>query len=261
MIGVFDSGVGGLTVLRELLCLLPEQDYIYLGDTARTPYGPKGAQTVLRYSRECAGFLYNHNIDILVIACNTASALALTALKEEKNLPIIGTVDTAARSAVKVSSGKRIAVIGTHATISSGVYEKTLKDLDGEIKIFSKSCPLFVPLAEEGMIGGEIVDKVVEHYLQDIKAEQVDTLILGCTHYPLLKDAIANYLGFKVNIVECSKSIAEEVKLLTEGMKLSRSGAQSSRQEYYVTDAVERFNKLAQLFLQRNGIECRQVSL
>lgn len=256
MIGIFDSGIGGLTVLKELLALMPELDYVYLGDTARTPYGTKARDTISRYSLECADFLVNKNVEILVVACNTASSFALESLRENYSIPIIGTIESASLLAVQTSKTKRVGVIGTEATINSGVYQNTLKGISAGIQVSAQACPLFVPLVEQGMFSGEIVDKVVELYLQEIKSQEVDTLILGCTHYPILKDAITKFLGKEIAIVECSKSIAAEVRNLS----VSKSGAQGKR-EYCVTDGVDRFNKLSSLFLGVSNVEAVKVSL
>ena len=261
-IGIFDSGLGGLTVLKELKLALPNEKFIYLGDTARTPYGSKGYETIVRYSKECASFLQGKDIKLLVVACNTASSLALNTLKKEFSCPVIGTINQVVNSAVDSSHSKKIAVIGTDATIASGVYEASLKAVDPNVQVYCKPCPLFVSLVEQGMFEGEIVDKVVELYLAELKGKDIDVLILGCTHYPLLKGSIEKYLGPKVQIVECSKAIAVEVKALLEGtFSLAESEHILKKDLFCVTDGVARFNSLAQLFLENSSVSATRVDL
>lgn len=258
-VGIFDSGLGGLTVLRELRRTLPGVDYIYLGDNARTPYGSKGESTIIRYSRECAKFLVDQQIDILVVACNTASAAALHVLKEELTIPVIGTIDPAVSSALASSRNNRIGVIGTFATIQSGAYQKALSARNTGLTVVTKACPLFVPLVEEGLVSGEIVESVVAHYLESIVTEDVDTLILGCTHYPILLEAIQEFLTSRVKLVECSSAIAETVKGLVENPIEQTSGMGSER--YFTTDEVGKFTHLATLFQKGSAIEAAKVSI
>lgn len=253
-IGVFDSGVGGLTVLKELQATLPEENFIYLGDTARLPYGPKGRETIIRYSLECAGFLESQKIKLLVVACNTASSLALESLSQKVRCPVIGTIEQAVKVALRSTESGRIGVIGTDATIASGVYRDSILKLNPRTTVISKACPLFVPLVEQGMFDGEIVEKVIELYLSSFKEEGVDVLVLGCTHYPLLAGAISNYLGEQVSLVECSKAIAEQVKelLLVNNSNHKDFNLKNKVDRFYVTDGVARFDSLAALFL-KNG--------
>jgi glutamate racemase len=262
-IGIFDSGLGGLTVLKELKLTLPHESFIYLGDTARTPYGSKGYETIVRYSKECANFLINKEIKLLVVACNTASSLALDVLRSQVACPVIGTINEAVNQAVEISKRKKIGVIGTDATIASSVYQERIKSLSLDVEVFAKSCPLFVPLVEQGMFDGEIVDKIVELYLKDFKDKEIDVLILGCTHYPLLKDAIGKYLGLSVNIVECSRAIANEVGgLLSAGSKKANVPKQKTAGDiYYITDGVSRFNQLAQVFLGYDSVSAAKIEL
>lgn len=261
-IGVFDSGLGGLTVLKELQAMLPGERLIYLGDTARTPYGSKGAQTIVRYSDECAKFLLRHEVKLLVVACNTASSIALSYLKESCPCPVIGTIEQAVRSALRNARRNRIGIIGTEATIASGAYQKRLQELAPQVTVLSQACPLFVPLVEQGMFSGEIVDKVIEHYLAGMRSEGVDALVLGCTHYPLLSAALGKYFGDEVAIVECAKAIAEEVGeiLSAQGLRASTS-QQSSRGPFFVTDEVSRFDRLAALLLGESMSNAKKVEL
>lgn len=208
-VGVFDSGVGGLTVLRAIREHFPNLDLLYLGDTARVPYGSKSKETVVRYSIECANFLLGFGIDLLVVACNTASSYALDFLKEELTIPVFGVIDPGVKAALEVSKRKVIGVIGTKGTINSGVYRRKLEEAGA--KVYEKACPLFVPLVEEGIKDGTIAESVVEFYLKELKEKGIDTLIMGCTHYPLLKEVIKKYMG-DVQVVDSALCIAQELK-------------------------------------------------
>lgn len=238
-IGVFDSGVGGLTVLKALLDLYPEVDFVYLGDTARVPYGTKSSQTVIKYSFECAEFLMAEGIDLLVVACNTASSYALDALKESLPLPVFGVIQPGVKRAIENTKGK-IGVIGTRATISSGSYKRLLEDYG--VEVYQKACPLFVPLVEEGLLDGPIAESVVEHYLREFKESKVDTLILGCTHYPLLKPLIEKYMGEGVKVIDSAEAVALEIGHLVE-----REGTSSL--ELYFTDITPSLENLIELIL------------
>ena len=246
-IGIFDSGVGGLTVQRALLDALPGADTIYLGDTARLPYGTKSAATVTQYSLRNARFLVRHGIDLLVVACNTASAVALPALRAALPVPVIGVVEPGARAAVKATSGGRIGVIGTAGTIGSGAYTAALHALRPDAVVVAWACPLFVPLAEEGWTdpADEVVRGVVRRYLAPLKAARIDTLVLGCTHYPLLKAAIAAELP-GVTLVDSAETVAAEVKAL-----LPAPAGRVATHQFLVTDTPERFLAVAGRFLGR----------
>jgi len=211
-IGIFDSGVGGLTVLKALREELPSADFFYLGDTARVPYGGKSKETIQRYSLECAEFLLSFGIELLVVACNTASAYALELLRESLTIPVVGVIQPGVEQALKVSKTKRIGVIGTRGTVQSAVYQNLLKEQGAQP--IAEACPLFVPLVEEGIINGKIAQSVVEYYLEELKGK-VDTLILACTHYPLLKETIREYIG-DVEIVDSAQAVAQEVKKLAK---------------------------------------------
>ncbi len=256
-IGLFDSGLGGLTVLRELHRTLPSQSYAYLGDNARFPYGTKSAETIIRYSRECAGFLMKREVGLIVVACNTASANALSTLEAELSVPVIGTVGPAVHEALETTRSGKIGVLGTNATVASKVYDEALKEQDAALTVISQACPLFVPLVEAGMLDGEIVDKVVELYLAPLKEQGVDTVILGCTHYPLLIKPIARFLGDGVTVVECSKAIARDVgKILGP---VATTPAKPLSTEYFVTDEVGQFNQLAAIFLGDRAVQAVRI--
>ncbi len=209
-IGIFDSGVGGLTVLKALREELPSVDFFYLGDTARVPYGSKSKETIQRYSLECADFLLSFGIELLVVACNTASAYALDLLRESLAIPVVGVVEPGVEYALKISKGKRIGVIGTKGTVQSAVYQNLLREQGAQP--IAKACPLFVPLVEEGIVKGRIAQSVVEYYLEELK-DKVDTLILACTHYPLLKETIKEFMG-DVDVVDSAHAVAQKVKEL-----------------------------------------------
>ena len=246
-IGIFDSGVGGLTVQRALLSALPDVDTIYLGDTARLPYGTKSAATVTQYSLRSARVLEARGIDLLVVACNTASAVALPALRAALRVPVLGVVEPGARAAVKATTGGRIGVIGTAATIGSAAYQAALRALRPDATVVARACPLFVPLAEEGWTdpADEVVRGVVRRYLAPLEEERIDTLVLGCTHYPLLRAAIAAELP-GVRLVDSAETVAAEVKAL-----LPASPAREANHLFLVTDTPEKFLAVAGRFLGR----------
>ncbi|KPK96454.1 MAG: glutamate racemase [Omnitrophica WOR_2 bacterium SM23_72] len=247
-IGVFDSGVGGLTVARELIRQLPQEDIIYFGDTARVPYGIKSRETVIRFSIENILFLLKHDVKLICVACNTVSSFALPVIKNHFRVPIIGVITPGVREAVYATQNKRIGVIGTSGTIKSRTYEHEIRHLDPKIKITAKACPLFVPFAEEGWLTGNVVIQVARSYLNPLKQAGVDTVILGCTHYPLLEPVIKRALGKGVTLIDSAKQVAIEVKkvLSSEGLM---SKAKKGRQKFYVSDNPEWFLQLAQRFL------------
>jgi glutamate racemase len=251
-IGVFDSGVGGLTVFKALEQALPDESLVYLGDTARVPYGPKSADTVVRYSLEAARFLKQHRIKMLVIACNSASSVAMEALAAENEIPLLGVIEPGARRAVEKSATGKIGVIGTRATITSQSYQRAIHALRPDAEVLCKACPLFVPLAEEGWIDNEIAFKVAESYLTPFKQADVDTLVLGCTHYPLLHEVIAQVMGPDVQLVDSAASVTAEVRsrLDTDPGLASPAGAEPDY-HFYVTDDPEPFLTVAERFLGR----------
>lgn len=256
-IGVFDSGIGGLTVLKEILNILPKEDTIYLGDTARVPYGIKSADTVIRYSLENAEFLLSKKVKLLVVACNTASSVGLSALEEKYSLPIIGVIEPGAGKAVKATKKNRIGIIGTERTIRSGAYVNSINKIDPDIELISKACPLFVPLVEEGWIDNDIALLTAQRYLQVMKDADIDTLILGCTHYPLLKDIIRKVLGDGVILVDSAEEIAIEVAKNLKAHNLLRKDNERAVHECYVTDSPELLVKGGIRFLQ--GMDLKDI--
>src|SRR5512145_1255809 len=224
-IGVFDSGIGGLTVLHKIIEALPRENTIYLGDTARSPYGTKSVETVLRYSFENSEFLVEKDIKLLVVACNTSTAIALGRLRERFTIPVIGVIEPGVRRAVQSTKNKKIGVIGTDATIQSGAYTRALKAADSTIEVYSRACPLFVPLVEEGWTDNAVVQLTVKNYLGSLKQSGIDTLILGCTHYPLLKKPIHGFMGKAMRLVDSAEEIAIEVAALLKRQSLARKQA------------------------------------
>ncbi len=256
-IGIFDSGVGGLTVYRALHEHLPNERFVYLGDTARVPYGTKSLATVGRYAVENAQFLAAHGIKLLVVACNTASALALAAIRKALNIDVVGVIGPGARAAVAGSSGKRIGVIATESTVQSGAYTQAIAKVDPDAAVIERACPLFVPLAEEGWADEEVARTVAETYLKDLRSS-IDTLVLGCTHYPILKGVIQETVGSQVELIDSGEATAVEVKSLLKEKGLAGSSAGTGALErqlcddldhFYVTDAAERFARVAERFL------------
>lgn len=259
-IGVFDSGIGGLTVAAALRRRLPSEELIYLGDTARVPYGTKSNRAVNQYALECALFLLNRGVKLIVVACNTVSSVALPRLKETLKAPMIGVLDPGASVAVKASRLKKIGVIGTPSTISSGAYQQRIKNLDPRSRVCGRACPLLVPMAEEGRLSGAIVEGVLREYLQPLKRQGVDTLILGCTHYPLFKPVISQVMGEEVKLVDSAEAVAGEVEnvLLREGL-LRTHGTGSIR--CFVTDVPQQFDRMGRTFFGKGLGKVTRVGL
>jgi glutamate racemase len=250
-IGVFDSGIGGLTVVRELMNRLPNEDIVYLGDTARLPYGTKSPETVLRFSRENLTFLKRRNVKLIVIACNTASSIALPRLTDEEETPVIGVILPGARAAAKATARKRVGVIGTTATIRSSTYEKALQELEPEIEIWSRPCPLFVPLVEEGWLDEEVTYLTAQRYLGPLAEFGADALVLGCTHYPLLKDVISRVVGEHVLLVDSAMETALEVENVLRENNLRSDGEGAGVITVYVTDGPYLIREVGERFLGR----------
>jgi glutamate racemase len=247
-IGVFDSGIGGLTVLKALTDALAGEDFIYLGDTARLPYGTKSNEVIIRYSKENTEFLLAKGIKMLVVACNTSSAVALDAIASDTMVPVIGVIVPGARAAVKASRNGKIGVIGTEATIASGAYTRAIQRLGAKSEIYTRACPLLVPLAEEGWIDNEVAERTVEHYLESLKQSGIDTLLLGCTHYPLLRSMFARVLGAGVKIVDSASATAMEVRDRLRTLRLAKRGGDGS-QSFFVTETPDRFVRVGRRFL------------
>lgn len=249
-IGVFDSGLGGLTVVKELTKILPHEDIVYLGDTARVPYGPRGVETIKRFSEENTKFLIGKNVKAVVIACNTSSAVAADYIKAKfNNVPIFEVIESASRDASL--NGKRIGVIGTYATVGSLAYSKKISKYSPDAKVFGVACPLFVPFIEEGETESLSLRIIAKKYLKKLKERKIDTLILGCTHYPIIKDIIGREVGKKVNLINPGKSIAEEISLFLKENDLLNGQNTEGYIKFFVTDLTDRFTKMAEMFLGR----------
>ncbi|HEV2765901.1 MAG TPA: glutamate racemase [Pyrinomonadaceae bacterium] len=258
-IGIFDSGVGGLTVYRALHERLPDERFVYLGDTARVPYGTKSLATVERYAVENSRFLEARGVKLLVVACNTASALALPAVRESVGVPVVGMIEPGARAAVGASAGRRIGVVATESTVRSGAYRRAIEAVSGGVEVVERACPLFVPLAEEGWAETEVARMVAEEYLKDLRGTRLDALVLGCTHYPILRRVIQETLGESVRLIDSGEAAAESVARVLEAESLRRTSAEGDGararilcddlDHFYVTDAAERFARVAERFL------------
>lgn len=248
-IGVFDSGIGGLTVARELMRQLPNESIIYFGDTARVPYGPKSPDTVLRYSREIVDFLKGEGVKAVVVACNTATAHALAALQEENDLPIIGVIEPGSRAAARATKSGNVGVIGTQGTINSRAYERAITSADRGAHITALACPLFVPLVEEGWLDTEVTRLVAEEYLEPIKSAHVDTLVLGCTHYPLLKPVIGSVVGRDVRLIDSAEETAAQTAATLIDSGLAHEATDTARYRFIASDAPEQFLRVGGRFL------------
>lgn len=248
-IGVFDSGIGGLTVVREMITQLPNESIIYFGDTARVPYGPKSPDTVLRYSREITSYLMDEGVKALVVACNTATAHALPALRREFDFPIVGVIQPGARAAAYATKTKRVGVIGTAGTIKSRAYEKEILKLLPDASLTFQACALFVPLVEEGWVDSEPTRSIARNYLAPLVTAEVDTLVLGCTHYPLMKTVIGNVVGRDVRLIDSAHETAREAAAVLRTNSLENLTPNEARYRFIASDAPDTFLSLGQRFL------------
>jgi glutamate racemase len=260
-IGIFDSGIGGLTVFAEVKRLLPHESIIYLGDTARVPYGTKSAETVARYARECAEFLVERGVKAIVVACNTASAYALPHLADQFDVPILGVVEPGCDAALEITKKRAVGVIGTSGTIASNAYGSLLKSKDPSVRVVSRACPLFVPLVEEGWLDNNVAFCAAERYLNGLRDEGIDTLILGCTHYPLLADTIAGQMGKEVKLVDSAEATARALEKLFGEKGLMNEGSSCQQHHLYVTDLPARFEAIAHRFLKGDLPQVSRVDL
>lgn len=250
-IGVFDSGLGGLTAVKQIMEELPNESIVYFGDTARVPYGSRSPETVLKYTKSDIRFLQSFDVKVIVIACGTASSVALPRIKEEFATPIVGVVDAAVYAAVRATRNKKIGLIGTAGTIKSGSYERHIKEYDREITVYKRACPLFVPLVEEGHFDTEVSRLVTAEYLEEIRRAGVDTLIMGCTHYPLLSRVIREYMGDEVTLIDPGAEVAKYLKKKLDDEKRHSSDRQEEQYRYFVSDNTEAFANLGGIFLDR----------
>lgn len=263
-VGVFDSGVGGLTVAREIMRQIPDERIVYFGDTARLPYGSKSRDTIIRYSGQIIRFLKTYQVKAIVIACNTASAYALDEVKKNLDIPIIGVINAGARTAVQVTRNGKIGVIGTEGTIGSGIYTQVMKKMCPDIEVIGKSCPLLVPLVEEGFLHDSVTDEIASRYLSVLKERYIDTLVLGCTHYPLLRSALGRLMGEDVTLVNPAYETAVELKGLLQEKNLSYDKeipAEGEKYQFYVSDLAEKFTSFAAAILPGEVKETRKINI
>lgn len=248
-IGIFDSGVGGLTVTAEVIRLLPKEDIIYFGDVGRTPYGGRSKEIITAFSRQDVKFMLEQQVKIIIVACNSASSVALEILQEENDIDILGVIEPGARAAVNYTKNGRVGVIGTMATINSNSYAKAIERIDSGIRVSSLACPLFVPLAEEGYIEKEATYLIAEDYLKTLRSLEIDTLVLGCTHYPLLKKILAEVMGDKVRLVDSAEETAKELLGVLEKKDFLRADNDNVTHHFYVSDVPDKFSQIAERFL------------
>ncbi len=260
-IGIFDSGIGGMTVVKRIISALPGENVIYFGDTARVPYGSKSNSTVIEYSLQNARFLIEKNIKLLVVACNTASSVALDELRAHFNIPVIGMIEPGAQLALKTTKKKKVGVIGTYATTSNQAYSEELLKLDNEIFVIEKPCPLFVPLAEEGWTDHKATKIIAEEYLNEFKELDIDTVILGCTHYPILADVIQEVLGNKISLIDSGTASSMIVEEYLKQNGLLNDSDQPGIHEYFVSDMPSRFKDVAERFLGKEIDKIEKVDL
>lgn len=263
-VGVFDSGIGGLTVAREIMRQIPKERIVYFGDTARLPYGSKSKETIVRYSRQIIRFLRTQGVKAIVIACNTASAYALSTVAAESDIPIIGVIEAGARTAVRSTRNGKIGVIGTAGTIGSGIYTEVMKQMRPDLVVTGKACPLFVPLVEEGLLHDSVTDEIASRYLNELKGKYIDTLVLGCTHYPLLRSTLRRLMGEEVTLVNPAYETALELKALLQKEGLARDAAapdDGEKYQFFVSDLAEKFTDFATSILPNEVKETRKIDI
>ena len=257
-IGIFDSGIGGITVMKQIINRLPGERLIYFADSARFPYGTKSAATVTKFASSIVRFLLHKEIKMIVVACNSASALALDTIKRDFQIPMVGVIEPGAQAAVGSSKTGRVGVIGTNATIQSGAYYEAIKRIDPQIEVFQQACPIFVSMVEEGWVDKEVTRLAAREYLEPLKEKDIDVLLLGCTHYPMLRKVISEYMGPGVKLVDCGSSCAEEIERTLSGLDLNNPSANNGSRKYFVTDMPERFKQLGEQFL---GLEINNIEI
>mgnify|MGYP006096453129 CR=1 FL=1 len=258
-IGVFDSGLGGLTVLKELKKHMPNESFIYFGDTAHLPYGNKSKQSIIEYSQYIANFLYSKNIKALVVACNSASAVVLNVLEKKYSIPILNVIDPSIYHAVNHSDAQSIGIIGTETTINSNTYNKKIHYIDSAIKVVNQACPLFVPIIEEGLINNSFTMEIANYYLKKINASNIDTLILGCTHYPVMQNVFNKVINKDIYIINSAEATAKYVNQYLLNQNLTIKLKSNNSDQYYVSDKPEKFDKLANMFLGITNINVEHV--
>lgn len=263
-IGVFDSGVGGLTVAREIMRQIPNEKIVYFGDTARVPYGSKSKETVTRYARQIVRFLQAQDVKAIVVACNTASAYALDEIEKETDLPMIGVVKPGARVAAQATANGKVGVIGTEGTIGSSIYSRYIKEINPDASVIGKACPLFVPLVEEGLLQDPVTDEIAKRYLAELIDIGIDTLILGCTHYPLIRSTVGRIMGEDVQLVNPAYETARELKKLLEAENML-SGEEAklgdNKYRFFVSDAAEKFMHFANSIIKYGILSAKTIHI
>ncbi|MEI6241791.1 MAG: glutamate racemase [Chlamydiota bacterium] len=259
-IGIFDSGIGGLSVFRQVVELLPNESVIYFGDTARVPYGNRDPETIIQYAMECADFLVSQDVKMLVVACNTICAYAFEALQNRFSLPIVGVIDSGLKTLLQTTKNEKVGILGTTATISSGIYPRKIGACNPQIQVHSVATPLFVPLVEEGFIEHKAVDLIVEEYLSALKKENIDSILLACTHYPFLRKVIEKCVGNKIVVKDASEACAIEVshELVKRGLATT---ATEAHYLFFVSGEAKKFQKMGEKFLGRNIESIQEVTL
>jgi len=260
-IGIFDSGLGGLTVLKEIMELIPSESVVYFGDSGRAPYGTKSREMVIKYTLQNIRFLLNQDIKMIVIGCNTASACSYEVVRNTFDIPVIEVINPGAAAAVRETKNGKIGVIGTTGTINSGIYERAISSIDNRLEIYSRACPLFVPLAEEGWWENDIALRIAEEYLLPLKEQGIDTLVLGCTHYPLLQNTIARVMGENVRLVSSGREVAKVVRDLINKNGCQRDSKIKPVYRYYTSDSVEKFETLGSCFLGKEIHSAEKVDI
>ncbi len=258
-IGIFDSGIGGLTVVKQLLRFLPNENLVYFGDTARVPYGTKSEKLIQQYALEDAAFLNQFDIKLLVVACNSASATAVDLLKSTLSIPVTGVIDPGVNAALRKSRLNRIGVIGTTATMMSNAYHDSIFTLNDNIEVFGQPCPLLVPLVEEGWIDEEITRLTIRKYLDPMLSQNIDTLILGCTHFPVIKDTIQKEIGFDITLIDSGEETAKFVRKMLKDLNITRNKETKGQVEFYVSDIPGKFDEVGTRFLGQPVINAKRV--
>jgi glutamate racemase len=258
-IGIFDSGIGGLTVVKQLLRFLPNENLVYFGDTARVPYGTKSKKLIRQYALEDAAFLEKFDIKLLVVACNSVSSAAVDLLKSVLTIPVTGVIEPGVSAAIRETKNKRIGVIGTTATIGSNAYHKLLHDQDNQIKVFGQPCPILVPLVEEGWVDEEVTQLTIRKYLEPLLSQQIDTMILGCTHFPVIKELIQKEVGAKIRLIDSGEETARVVQNMLAEFNLTRNKDDKGRVEFYVSDIPGKFDEVGTRFLGQPVINAQRI--
>ncbi len=260
-IGVFDSGLGGLTVLKEITRILPNENIVYFGDTARVPYGARSKETIIEYTFQAINFLISQDVKAIVIACNTATARSLVEANQKYDIPILGVIEAGARSVVNSTKNKVVGIIGTEGTVRSKAYNEEIEKLDENIRIIDKACPLFVPIVEEGWANSDIATLTAKRYLQELMDENIDSLVLGCTHYPLLKRTIGEIVGENVILVNPAKETSQDLKKILEDKNITNNVVNEPSYKYYVSDIPEKFVSIAQDFLKKEITSIEKIDI